>query len=142
MALKIIDVHHHAVRVAPGEASLKAQHDFYTGLLGLDTDKGRPNIPGIPGYWFNVGESGQIHLIACEGASPLAKAPGQDPTAPHFALAVESIADAKRHFEERGIKYWSLKGIAGPEAEQIFLEDPSGNMVELHQFDQCRCKRG
>jgi catechol 2,3-dioxygenase-like lactoylglutathione lyase family enzyme len=140
MALKILDVHHHAVRVTPGEASLKAQHDFYSGLLGLETDKGRPNIPGLPGYWFNVGDSGQIHLIACQGASPLAKGPGQDPTAAHFALAVESIVAAKKHLDENNITYWSLTGIAGPETEQIFLQDPAGNMVELHQYNQCRCQ--
>ena len=25
-------------------------------------------------------------------------------------------------------------------AEQLFLNDPCGNMVELHQFDKCRCR--
>jgi catechol 2,3-dioxygenase-like lactoylglutathione lyase family enzyme len=140
MALKILDVHHHAVRVAPGDASLEAQRRFYGDLLGLETDRGRPNIPGIPGFWFNVGTSGQIHLIACDGPSPLSKSPEQDPTAPHFALAVESIAEAKRFLDENGVRYWTLSGIAGPEAEQVFLQDPAGNMVELHQYDQCRCR--
>jgi hypothetical protein len=31
-----------------------------------------------------------------------------------------------------------LTGINGPAAQQIFINDPSGNMVELHQVDQCR----
>ena len=30
--------------------------------------------------------------------------------------------------------------VNGPTAEQIFINDPSGNMVELHQVDQCRCR--
>ena len=33
-----------------------------------------------------------------------------------------------------------MTGINGPSAEQIFVNDPSGNMIELHQIDQCRCK--
>jgi len=27
-----------------------------------------------------------------------------------------------------------------PEAEQLFLRDPYGNMIELHQVDKCRCR--
>jgi len=27
----------------------------------------------------------------------------------------------------------------GPESEQIFLRDPAGNMIELHQIGTCRC---
>ena len=32
-----------------------------------------------------------------------------------------------------------MTGINGPSAEQIFVNDPSGNMIELHQIDTCRC---
>jgi hypothetical protein len=30
--------------------------------------------------------------------------------------------------------------VAGPQAEQLFTRDPSGNIIELHQVDQCRCR--
>jgi hypothetical protein len=46
----------------------------------------------------------------------------------------------KAELERRGVKYWSLMGVVGPEAEQIFLRDPYGNMIELHQVDKCRCR--
>ena len=47
----------------------KAQ-EFYTDLLGLQADSGRPNIPGIPGFWLYVGNdqnTAQIHLMGAEG---------------------------------------------------------------------------
>ena len=96
--------------------------------------------PGVPGFWINVGEGGQIHLIGGEQPSPLAKGPGQDPTIPHVALAVADIQKTKAELNRLNVPYWSMTGINGPTAEQIFINDPSGNMVELHQIDQCRCR--
>jgi len=109
-------------------------------VLGLEADPGRPKIPGVPGFWINAGEGGQIHLIGGEQPSPLAKGPGQDPTIPHVALAVADIQETKAELDRLKVPYWSMTGINGPTAEQIFINDPSGNMVELHQVDQCRCR--
>jgi catechol 2,3-dioxygenase-like lactoylglutathione lyase family enzyme len=139
MAIKILGIHHHAVRIDDREQPLDAVHDFYTKVLGLNHDQGRPNIPGVPGWWINIGDSGQIHLIGGDFPSPAAKGPGQDPAAPHIALAVESISEAKAELVRLGVPHWSLTGVAGPEMEQIFVNDPCGNMIELHQFDKCRC---
>ena len=94
----------------------------------------------MPGFWINTGGAGQIHLIGGAQPSPLAKGPGQDPTIPHVALAVADIQQTKAELDRLGVKYWSMTGINGPSAEQIFVNDPSGNMIELHQIDQCRCK--
>ena len=58
----------------------------------------------------------------------------------HVALAVENIVETKAELDRLGADYWSLKGATGPDAEQLFLKDPCGNMVELHQFDKCRCR--
>lgn len=140
MALEILEIHHHAVRIASGDASMKDNLAFYSGVLGLGVDQGRPNIPGLPGYWLNVGDSGQIHLIACDGPSPLAKSPSQDPTATHVAMAVADVFAAKAELDRMGVTYWSMKGVAGPEFEQIFMNDPSGNLVEVHQIGACRCQ--
>lgn len=139
MAIKILGIHHHAVRIDAQGQPLDAVHDFYTRVLGMDHDEGRPDIPGVPGWWINVGDDGQIHLIGGDYPSPFAKGPGQDPAAPHVALAVESIVDARAELERQGVPFWSMAGVAGPEMEQIFLTDPCGNMVELHQADKCRC---
>ena len=65
------------------------------------------------------------------------KGPGQDPTIPHVALAVADIQEKKPELDRLKVPYWSMTEINGPTAEQIFINDPSGNMVELHQVDQC-----
>ena len=140
MPIKVLEIHHHAIRIDGDEAGLAANLAFYQGLLGLAPDSGRPSLPGIPGLWINVGGTGQIHLIGGDQPSRLARGPDKDPAAPHVALAVADIVETKAELERRGVKYWSLTGVVGPEAEQIFLRDPYGNMIELHQVDKCRCR--
>lgn len=141
MAIKVMEIHHHAVRIDSGNHPLEAFLDFYTNVLGLENDTGRPTVPGIPGLWMNVGKVGQIHLMGGAFPSPLARNPGQDPVDTHVAMAVEDIAATKAELERLGVDFWSLVGVAGPETEQIFVRDPAGNMVELHQYDKCRCNQ-
>jgi len=140
MSIQVLGIHHHAIRVDAGPQQLDAVQGFYKDVLGLGADPRRPQIPGVPGFWINVGDTGQIHLIAGEQPSPLAKGPGEDPTIPHVALAVADIQQTKAELDRLGVAYWSMTGINGPQAEQVFVRDPCGNMVELHQFDQCRCE--
>lgn len=139
MAIKIVGIHHHAVRINDDNQPLDAVHDFYTTALGLNHDEGRPEM-GVPGWWINVGEGGQIHLIGGPDPSPYAKGPGKDPAAPHVALAVEDIVAARKHLEDLGVDFWTLEGVAGPDAQQLFVNDPCGNVIELHQYDNCRCE--
>jgi catechol 2,3-dioxygenase-like lactoylglutathione lyase family enzyme len=140
MAIGVLEIHHHAIRVDAEQPKLDAVQNFYEGVLGLDADPGRPTIPGVPGFWINTGTSGQIHLIGGALPSPLAKGLGQDPTIPHVALAVADIQATKAELDRLGVVYWSMTGINGPQAEQVFVNDPCGNMIELHQIDQCRCR--
>jgi catechol 2,3-dioxygenase-like lactoylglutathione lyase family enzyme len=119
MPIKVVEIHHPALRINGDETDLAANLDFYQGLLGLAPDAGRPPLRGIPGFWINVGEVGQIHLIGGEEPSPFAKGPGQDPAAPHVALAVESVVEAKAELERRGTPYWSLSGAIGGKSEQL-----------------------
>jgi catechol 2,3-dioxygenase-like lactoylglutathione lyase family enzyme len=140
MSIRVLEIHHHSVRIDADQPKLDAVRRFYNDVLGLEVDPGRPTIPGVPGFWINVGEGGQIHLIGGAQPSPLAKGPGQDPTIPHVALAVADIQETKAELDRLGMPYWSMTGINGPSAEQVFINDPSGNMVELHQVDQCRCR--
>ncbi|MBS0641035.1 MAG: VOC family protein [Acetobacteraceae bacterium] len=138
MPINVVEIHHTGLRINGDQ--LDANLAFYQGVLGLKADEKRPTIPGVPGYWINVGDVGQIHLIGGAVPSPLAKGEGKDPAAPHIALAVKDIQEAKAELDRLGTQYWSLTGINGPKAEQIFLRDPNGNLVELHQVDQCRCR--
>lgn len=140
MPIRVVEIHHHGIRISGDEADLKANLDFYQGLLGLTPDDKRPAFPGIPGFWMNVGEVGQIHLMGGDQPSPFARGPGEDPVLPHIALAVADVAEAKAELDRRGTQYWSLNGATGPGSEQLFLRDPHGNMIELHQVDKCRCR--
>ena len=141
MAIEIIEIHHPGYRIDDEAQKLDATVDFYTKTLGLQVDKTRPTIPGIPGAWINVGEVGQLHLFGGKRPSPVAKGPGQDPTRPHVAFAVKDILAAKKELDRMGVKYWQIEGLTAPDALQVFMDDPCGNMVELHQIDKCNCRR-
>lgn len=138
MAVKVLELHHHGIRIGPSEADLKKALEFYRDLLGLEVDKGRPEIRGVPGYWVYVGDTAQIHLMGAVGLSPVAKGKGMDPTITHVALAVPDVQEAKKELDRLGVPYWTMAGLVG-EYEQIFLYDPFGNMIELHQIGTCRC---
>jgi extradiol dioxygenase family protein len=112
---------------------------FYGEVLGLDHDPGRPHIPTIDGYWMDVGGTAQIHLMGVEGASKFAQGPGKDPSLPHVALAVPDILEARRELDRLGVEYYVAESVVGPQSQQIFLTDPFGNHIELHQVDTCRC---
>src|SRR5215475_2958370 len=84
MAVKVLELHHHGIRVGPSTEDLSKALAFYRDVLGLTTDPGRPEIPGIPGYWMDLGQT-QIHLMGASGPSRYAKGERQDPTLTHVA---------------------------------------------------------
>jgi catechol 2,3-dioxygenase-like lactoylglutathione lyase family enzyme len=140
MAIKILELHHQGVRVGGSQEEADRTMSFYKDVLGLGADPGRPNIPGIPGHWVDVGGRAQIHLMGVNGESRYAKGPGMDPSLPHVAFAVEDIVETRKELERMGTKHWVAEGIVGPQSQQIFMHDPSGNMIELHQAGTCRCQ--
>jgi catechol 2,3-dioxygenase-like lactoylglutathione lyase family enzyme len=139
MALKVLELHHHGIRIGPSKDEVEKARRFYTDVMGLSPDPGRPVIPTIDGYWMDVGGTAQIHLMGVEGQSKFAKGPNQDPSRPHVALAVPSIDEAERELRRLGVEYWMAESVVGPDSRQIFFYDPFGNMIELHQIDTCRC---
>jgi catechol 2,3-dioxygenase-like lactoylglutathione lyase family enzyme len=139
MAIKVLELHHHGIRIGPDAGAVKKAYDFYHEVLGLDADGGRPLIPTIDGYWMDVGGSAQIHLMGVDGQSKFADGPGRDPSHPHVALAVPDIQEARKELERLGVDFWVTRGVVGPESQQIFMHDPFGNMIELHQAGTCRC---
>jgi len=139
MAVKVLELHHHGIRVGPSPEEVAKARKFYGDVLGLQHDAGRPNIPTIDGYWMDVGGSAQIHLMGVNGQSKFAKGPGQDPSLPHVALAVADIQETRRELDRLGVEYWVAESVVGPHSQQIFMKDPFNNMIELHQVDSCRC---
>ncbi|MDF3835275.1 glyoxalase [Cupriavidus basilensis] len=139
MAIEILELHHHAVRMPIDK--VEAMGTFYGGVLGLDTDAGRWSIPGIPGYFLDMGNDCQIHLLGSDGPSPYAQGPGKDPVENHVALAVRDILATEAELLRMNVDFWKLDNVAAPELKQLFLRDPVGNLIELHQIGRCRCKR-
>jgi class 3 adenylate cyclase/catechol 2,3-dioxygenase-like lactoylglutathione lyase family enzyme len=138
MSIKVVELHHHAVRLPPTRSAAAETRRFYTDVLGLGTDEGPSAPPGQPGNQINAGPAAQIHLIGMT-STRIDPDSGIDPTAPHVALAVASIAEARFELDRLGIRYRTMPGGTGPESQQLFLIDPAGNLVELHQLGTCRC---
>jgi catechol 2,3-dioxygenase-like lactoylglutathione lyase family enzyme len=139
MAVKVLELHHHGIRVGPSLSDVKKAYCFYHDVLGLDADPGRPVIPTIEGFWMDVGGTAQIHLMGVDGQSKFAQGPNKDPSRPHVALAVADVQEARAELERMGVEHWVTVGAVGPQSQQIFMLDPFGNMVELHQAGTCRC---
>ena len=144
MPIKVVELHHHGIRIGDTDEDVKKARDFYSGVLGLENDTGRPTIPGVPGLWMYVGQgeqTSQIHLMSAVGQSPAARGPDKDPTRPHVALAVEDINEARRELEAQGVWHWTIEGLVGENSDQVFMKDPFGNVIELHQVGTCRCNK-
>ena len=144
MPIKVLELHHHGIRIDPTADAVAEARRFYVDVLGIPLDSRRPDIPGVPGLWLDVGEgpqSAQIHLMGAAGKSPPARSDTEDPTIPHVALAVEDIVETRRELDAQGVAYWQIDGLVGADSQQVFLRDPFGNMIELHQIGTCRCNQ-
>ena len=144
MPIKVIELHHHGIRIGTKPEEVETARRFYTDVLGMQPDSARPEIPGVPGFWMYVGQNEQktqIHLLGATGKSPIARSEKEDPTLPHVALAVENINDARQELVRRGIWHWSIQGLVGPDSDQVFVQDPFGNVIELHQIGTCTCNK-
>ncbi len=111
-----IGIHHVSINVTDVAASVA----FYTESLGGALRDDRPDL-GIGGAWIDLGGQ-QVHLLE----APAAPALGQ-----HFAIQVADLDATVTELRARGVRV----GDPGPAGagRQTFLEDPSGNTVELHQ---------
>ena len=144
MPIKVLELHHHGVRISKTPEEVAKARYFYTDVLGLQADPGRPEIPGIPGFWVDIGDhkhATQIHVMGAVGMSPVARSDKEDPTLTHVALAVADIQEAKQELDRRGIWYWQIQGLVGQNSDQVFVQDPFGNVIELHQIGTCRCNK-
>lgn len=144
MAIRILEMHHHGIRIPADKVD--EVNRFYTDVLGLQPDETRPEIPFVPGSWMFIGEEGkrttQIHIMGNRGGPPpWAKSAIQDPSRFHVALAVQDIQETRAELERMKVPYWVVEGLVGPQSLQVFLDDPAGNMIELHQIGTCACDR-
>jgi len=114
--MKPLAVHHVSINVDDVNTAL----DFYVDVLGLEARTDRPDF-GFGGAWLDAGGQ-QVHLI--EGEVP--KGNGE-----HFALQVGDLAATIEELRGGGIKV--SDAIPVGRGLQAFLNDPAGNLIELHQ---------
>ena len=114
--MKPLAVHHVSINVADVDEATR----FYVDVLGLSPRTDRPDF-GFGGAWLDAGGQ-QVHLI--EGQTPGSL--GQ-----HFALLVGDLNATIDELRARGVKVSDASPVGAN--RQAFLNDPAGNMVELHQ---------
>jgi catechol 2,3-dioxygenase-like lactoylglutathione lyase family enzyme len=100
---------------------------FYKDLFGME-EIPAPNFP-FPVRWLRVGDL-QLHLIESEEAAPRAH---------HFGLDVDDFEAAYMKAKELGVVeesgYFSKVYELPDGAVQLYVRDPSGNMIEVNWPD-------
>lgn len=115
-SMEPLAIHHVAINVTDVDASIS----FYTEVLGGRLRPDRPDF-GFRGAWIDVG-SAQVHLLQ----APVPRNLGQ-----HFAIRVGDLDEVVAELRSKGI---SIADPVGSGANrQTFLDDPSGNAIELHE---------
>jgi glyoxylase I family protein len=114
--VRIRGVHHVSINVGDVDGAKR----FYTEVLGLSERKDRPDF-GFGGAWLDAGGQ-QVHLID----APTPPSHGQ-----HFALQVDNLESVIAELRSRGVEVSDAIPVASN--LQAFLNDPSGNQIELHQ---------
>jgi glyoxylase I family protein len=119
--VKPLAVHHVSINVSDVEAAVA----FYTGTLGGTLRGDRPDF-GIGGAWIDLGGQ-QVHLVE----APVPRNLGQ-----HFAIQVGDLDAVVDELRAKGVEVADAVSV-GPN-RQTFIDDPSGNPVELHQVGEPR----
>lgn len=94
---------------------------FFTEILGGTVRGDRPDF-GIGGAWIDFGST-QVHLIETDVPPNM----GQ-----HFAILVADVDAVVHELRSKGLEVADAL-IVGPD-RQTFIDDPSGNAIELHQI--------
>jgi glyoxylase I family protein len=123
-AMEPLAIHHVAINVSDVPQSVT----FYTGVLGGELRSDRPDF-GLAGAWIDLGGQ-QVHLLE----APVPRNLGQ-----HFAIRVGDLDAVVAELRSKGVD------IADPadsgSNRQTFLNDPSGNAVELHEVGEAGAVR-
>jgi catechol 2,3-dioxygenase-like lactoylglutathione lyase family enzyme len=109
--------------VSIGVHDLDASIEFF-GWLGLTIVPNRPNF-GVGGAWLQAAGQ-QVHLIVTDKPTP-----GLEN---HFAFVVDDLDSALAELDGKGVVAFRTSHVPGA-GRQGFINDPSGNVIELNQPD-------
>ncbi len=109
-------IHHVSVNVPDVDEHIA----FYAGVLGGTLRDDRPDF-GFAGAWLDFGTQ-QLHLIE----APVPANLGQ-----HFAIRVGNLDAAVDELRSKGLEVTDPVPVGSN--FQAFLNDPAGNVIELHQ---------
>ena len=97
--------------------------EFYGTALGLETVP-TPDM-GFPAQFFKINDVQEIHLNELQDVTP---------ERAHFCLRVDDFTDQFRRMKALGaieIKTWGKIRRLPSGVMQMFVRDPSGNLIEL-----------
>ena len=120
--------------VSIGARDVEEAARFYRDFFGME-EVPAPEFSG-PVRWLKVGNL-QLHLFHDEGPAPAGH---------HFALDVDDFEEAFRRAAELGVRveggnYSTVRELPDG-AVQMYLRDPSGNLVEVNWRDVNTLDRG
>lgn len=112
-----LGIHHVSINVN----NVDEAEQFYCDVLGLEKLP-RPDL-GFNGAWLRTGDQ-QVHLLGKASGDPL---PEQ-----HYAFLISDADALLEQLRRHNIEPRSVGEIPGV-CRQIFVHDPSGNLVEFNQ---------
>jgi lactoylglutathione lyase len=128
--IPIVGLAHIGIRVHDLERSVR----FYE-LLGFTKTTGPIGPEPVAILDHPSGVEVNLILNAPNASEPniLMDVPEKHPGITHFALLCPDITAAKQRLEAAGIPLSGGPVRFGPGAQGIFVRDPDGNVIELHQ---------
>jgi lactoylglutathione lyase len=132
LAVPITGLAHIGIRVYDLERSVR----FYQ-LLGFTKTAGPIGPEPVAILDHPSGIEVNLVLNARNAHEPnvLMDVPEKHPGITHFALLCPDIMAAKQQLERNGVQLSGGPVRFGPRAQGIFVRDPDGNVIELHQRD-------
>ena len=137
---------HHVNIVSP---DLPGLDDFYQKVLGLEQMEDLPLIPikgfsdtssgGVknPASFLRAGpDKNELQIHLCKNDSYLGARYGMsvNPVAQgHVAFRCDDIEEVKRRLDQHGVPYADYGVWAVKDWYQIFVFDPAGTVIEVHQ---------